>query len=1120
VAKGGAAMKKIVCSLALFVLIGLVYSNSYAQNLPCVSTESATNRSSSSATLNGRVNPIGTATEASFDREKTTSPCENATPRQAIGSTTVGVPVMKEIIYRAAKLQIPFIRNDGQVENDNIGFYAKTFPGTFSVTKDGQIVYTLPKTNRKGWVIREKLMGAVIVPPKGEEQAPTRVSYLKGSDPSKCKTGLPSYRFINLGEIYEGIELRLKAPGSNIEKLFLVKPDGHPDQIQIQVEGARAININERGELELMTDLGPIVFTKPIAYQEISGQRIVIPAAYRLLNLETENQSSQLAYGFSLGQYDSKYPLVIDPILASTFLGGEGNEDVYALALDSAGNVYGTGSTQSPDFPTTPGAYDTTFDGGRPNVVFISKFNADLTELLASTFLGWIYNGESNSIAIDSQDNVYVTGHTGGPSPTISKLNSDLTQVLGSTSFPTYGNTTINSIAVGQDGSIYAAGFTDDPDFLTTPGAYDTSYNGGDGFVSKFSDNLTQLLASTFLGGNVFDTATAITVDPQGYIVVTGFTLSDDFPSTPEAYDTSHNGGLFDVFVSKFNSDLTQLLASTFLGGNDFDRGWAIAVDPQGDIVVAGTTESKNFPTTPGAYKTVFEGEIGAVNGFVSRLSSDLTQLLASSFLGQGGIGSIFLEGSNRVFVVDNNVLEVLNGNLNWLIYSTPIGGGGSSVVIDAEGNAYISGYTNSQSFPTTPGAYDTSYNGGYDAFVLKMVLDLPPSYYADEYLPLVPGTIWKYLKNGKQTAVRKVLNKKVKVRGIDTNPVKFVEENVTEYLTSDSNGIFLHRQYEPHIYISGVGWVDIDVTFIPPIKLADGEVWIGQSFHSSGTARTLVLPLGSISNFYYTADSTIEAEETVTVPAGTFDTIRYRGSVTIYGQTLSMTRYLAKGIGIVKDVATNPQGKTATFELVSMTSLTLLAPTGGEVVHSGGTYDVMWESTPDMTTFKLTYSLDNGVTWVPIPGAKNVTENHYLWAVPIPAGNKKTCRVKVTGYNAANIKVKTDISDAPFTIEVVNVTLPKVEDILVSGETAEIKWATYATKRTVAKVKLSCTRNGGVTWIPIPANITGNPGTYLWTVPDVTALKRKCKVKVVLKDAKGISLGSDTTDGFFSITP
>jgi hypothetical protein len=279
-------------------------------------------------------------------------------------------------------------------------------------------------------------------------------------------------------------------------------------------------------------------------------------------------------------------------------------------------------------------------------------------------------------------------------------------------------------------------------------------------------------------------------------------------------------------------------------------------------------------------------------------------------------------------------------------------------------------------------------------------------SFHAQDYLPLAPGTIWRYLKNGERTVTRRVLNKKVRVRGVETSPVKFIEENVKEYLTSDSNGIFLHRQYQPHIYVGGVGWVDVDTTFIPPIKLAEGNVWIGQSFHSSGTAKTVVLPMGNTSYFSYEADSTIEAEENITVPAGTFDTIRYHESISGYGLTLSATRYLAKGIGIVKDIATNPQGKTSTFELVSMSALTLLTPNGGEIIPSGGTYDITWESSSNMTIFRVGYSLDDGATWLPISGAEHVTDNHYLWTVPIPAKNKKSCRIKVSGYNAANIKV------------------------------------------------------------------------------------------------------------------
>ena len=402
--------------------------------------------------------------------------------------------------------------------------------------------------------------------------------------------------------------------------------------------------------------------------------------------------------------------------------------------------------------------------------------------------------------------------------------------------------------------------------------------------------------------------------------------------------------------------------------------------------------------------------------------------------------------------------------------------------------------------------------------------LSFEPSARAQEYLPLEQGTIWKYLKNGRLTVTREVLDKEVTVGGVNTRPVRFVEENVTEYLTSDENGIYLHREYQPHIYVEGVGWVDIDTTFIPPVKLAEDDVWIGRSFHSSGIAQTVVLPENQISySDYtaYTADSTIEAEESITVPAGTFDTIRYHESISLYGITLSATRYLAKGIGIVKDISTNPQGKTSTFELKSMTWLTLLAPNCGETMPSGGTYDIIWESSPNMTTFQLNYSVDDGATWIPIPGAKHVTDTHYLWTVPIPAKDKKSCRIKVSGYNAANIKVKTDISDSPFTIGVVKVTSPDNRtEVWTSGELRSITWKTNETIRPVAKVQLFYTKNNGVTWLPIKTIKGSNPGTYDWTVPSLTTAKTNCKVKVVLRDSAGNSVGSDVSDQVFTMQP
>jgi len=307
---------------------------------------------------------------------------------------------------------------------------------------------------------------------------------------------------------------------------------------------------------------------------------------------------------------------------------------------------------------------------------------------------------------------------------------------------------------------------------------------------------------------------------------------------------------------------------------------------------------------------------------------------------------------------------------------------------------------------------------------------------------------------------------------------------------------------------------------FIPPIKLADGDVWINRGFHSSGIAKTVVWPMGNIFNFNYTADSTIEAEESVTVPAGTFDAIRYHESISGYGQTVSATRYLANGIGIVKDIATNPQGKTSTFELISMTGLNLLTPNGGEIIPSGGTYDITWRSSPNMTIFRLAYSLDNGVTWIPIPGAENVTENHYLWTVPIPAKNKKSCRIKVSGYNEANINVKTDISDSSFTIEVVKVTSPDGSEVWSSDELRSITWMTNETIKPVAKIQLFYTKNSGITWLPITTITGGNPGSFDWIVPSPAKAKKNCKVKVVLRDSAGNSIGSDISDQVFKIQP
>jgi hypothetical protein len=195
-------------------------------------------------------------------------------------------------------------------------------------------------------------------------------------------------------------------------------------------------------------------------------------------------------------------------------------------------------------------------------------------------------------------------------------------------------------------------------------------------------------------------------------------------------------------------------------------------------------------------------------------------------------------------------------------------------------------------------------------------------------------------------------------------------------------------------------------------------------------------------------------------------------------------------------------------------TTMTLLAPNGGEIIPSGSTYTIRWSTPPDAVKFTLRYSINNGSTWKLI--AKNVTGTSYNWSVPI-LKSSKNCLIKVIGYNSAGANIGEDTSDSTSTIEVVKVTSPDGGETLTSGSTHTITWQTNGTIRPVASVKLSYSINGGGSWKAIKT-VTGNPGSYNWPVPYVSS--SSCKVKLVLKDAGGATVGNDVSDGVFTIQP
>jgi len=509
-------------------------------------------------------------------------------------------------------LQVPFIENKRQV-HEEVAYYAKTFGGTVFITKDGRIVYNLQDGSRKiehlkgnnkaenkadkeplkAAALYETFVGGSINAVKGEVPSKAKVSYFKGNDPSKWQSGLSTYDLISLGEVYNGIEVKLKAHGNNVEKLFYVKPGASPEAINMRIEGTiassaaegSAIRVNDQGELEVATDLGAVRFTKPVAYQEIDGRRVEVEVSYKVNQSQNSDSQSPAFYAFNVGEYDKTRTLIIDPLLASTFIGRIREDWGYSIALDSTGYVYVTGRTWSFNYPTTPGAYDTSHN--RYPDVFVSKLDRDLSQLLASTFIGGSDTDYVHSIALDSTGHVYVTGAT------------------------------------------YSS------DYPTTPGAYDTSHNRyADVFVSKLDRDLSQLLASTFIGGGGDDYGYSIALDSTGHVYVTGGTWSSNYPTTPGAYDTDHNGD-GDVFVSRLDGSLSDGLADTVTIRN------AVFFIPLSLLFVSATStaapEAELFVTVPGCVTDTPMSPRGSRYVFFTRACTRLdrqTATVRSSFGG------------------------------------------------------------------------------------------------------------------------------------------------------------------------------------------------------------------------------------------------------------------------------------------------------------------------------------------------------------------------------------------------------------------------------------------------------------------------------------------------------
>ncbi len=521
-----------------------------------------------------------------------------------------------------------------------------------------------------------------------EEPTGAYANFLIG-DKSNWKSKIPMYRTLRYKNVWDGIDVTYHGYMNKLEYRINITPNSDPSQIVMQT-GANRVCIGKDGSLIAEYEGGRLIMSPPKAWQEIDGNRVSVNVSFKVLE--------EGLFSFDLPEYNTNYPLTIDPIIKwATYVGGsgDGRDTGNGIDVDSSGSAYVVGKTGSVDFPVTDGAYDNTFNGTSTDA-FVVKFSPDGSSVLYSTFIGGSKNDVANCIKVDSTGSAYIGGET----------HSD--------------------------------------DFPITSGAFDKDYKNTEGFIVKLSPDGSTLIYSTFIGGVFYDTVNAICLDSANSAIVTGSTVSNDFPTTDGVFDDTFNGS-YDVFISKISPDGDSLDFSTLLGGTSSEIVNTVKIDSSGNIYVAGNTTSDDFPVSGALFSTLQ----GNPNVFVSKLSGDGTTLLYSTYLGGtkrdycygldiGADNSIYLAG-----VTYSNDFPATSGSLNGssdgfltkissdgqaLIYSTFIGGSDSDscydVKVDATGAAYIVGETNSEDFPTTSGVWGENRSGGVDCFISKVAPD------------------------------------------------------------------------------------------------------------------------------------------------------------------------------------------------------------------------------------------------------------------------------------------------------------------------------------------------------------------------------------------------------------
>jgi len=501
----------------------------------------------------------------------------------------------------------------------------------------------------------------------GDTGLPGKVNYLLGNDPAVWRTGVPTFARVRVGQLYPGVTLVYYGNQRQLEYDFTLAPGTDPDVIKIHFAGVDKISIGGRGELILALGRDEIRQPAPVIYQTAAGARQPVDGGYRVIDAHT--------VAFAIGKYDHQLPLVIDPVLSfSTYFGGNSSDNAWSIALDTNGFIYIAGQTLSKQMSvtnpapfSTPGAFQTNYQGGsQVGDAFIAKFDSSGTNLIYLTYLGGSSDDAAYGLAVDNAGDAYVAGAT------------------ESANFPIR-----NGIYTNIGGP-----------FNSHVGLYPA-----DAFVAELNPSGSNLVYSTYLGGESADAAFGIALDASNNAYVTGFSYSTNFPTTPNAFQNHLaciNTIYFNAnaFVTEIGAGGTNLIYSSYLGGTNFDQGESIAVDNSNYVYVTGFSASTNFPTTNAIFQQLIQTNFSGTN-----------QVIITNFFN----GSL-LNGSSNLTSADDVFVAKFAPSCTGLVYSTFLGGTNNDVAnhiaVDGAGNAYVTGWTVSTNFPDTVTGITNLYNG------------------------------------------------------------------------------------------------------------------------------------------------------------------------------------------------------------------------------------------------------------------------------------------------------------------------------------------------------------------------------------------------------------------------